>query len=200
METKQIDLAFEIKEVSEEGTFTGLASTYDNVDLGGDVVRPGAFTKTVKEMKSVPILDGHDPRRVLGEGVLRDGKEGLSIAGKLDIDIEPEAAKRHQQMKRGRIKGLSIGFTTIKDAVKDGVRELLELKVWEVSLTPFPMNPLAQVTAVKESALTAEPGSTPLEPHQPAPQAAVKNTEPDYHSALIEQIKRQQQEKQSWKN
>ena len=189
MQTKQIDLAFEIKEVSEEGTFTGLASTYDNIDLGGDVVRPGAFTKTLKEMKSVPILDGHDPRRVLGEGVLRDSKDGLLIEGKLDIDIEPDAAKRHQQMKRGRIKGLSIGFTTVKDAIKESIRELLEVKVWEVSLTPFPMNPHALVTAVKESALTPEAGSTP-EPEPPTPevQAANKSTEPEVDHSLLESL------------
>ena len=184
MQTKQVDLELELKEVSEEGTFSGLASTYDNIDLGGDVVRPGAFKKTINEMKSVPILFGHDSGKVLGEGLLRDSKDGLVIEGKLDIDIDPLAAQTHQKMKRGRIKGLSIGFTTVKDAVKEGIRELLEVKVWEVSLTPFPMNTHALVTAVKDSSLTPEPESTPAEPPQPEAQADTKSIEPELHSLL----------------
>ncbi len=179
MPNKALDLGFEIKEVSEDGVFVGLASTYDNVDLGGDVVRPGAFKKTINEMKSVPILLGHDSDKVIGEGTLRDSKDGLVIEGKLDIDIDPEAATTHKKMKRGRIKGLSIGFTTVKDAIKDGVRELLELKVWEVSLTPFPMNTHAFVTAVKELPLTSEPPSTPeVEPPAAVVPAERKTAEP----------------------
>ena len=189
MATKALDLGFEVKEVSEEGVFTGLASTYDNVDLGGDVVRPGAFKKTVNEMKSVPILLGHDPSKVIGEGILRDSEKGLVIEGKLDIDIDQDAATTHKKMKRGRVKGLSIGFTTVKDAVKDGVRELLELKVWEVSLTPFPMNTHAFVTAVKELPLTPEPPSTPeVEPPAAVVPAESKTAEPAYDHSLLDSI------------
>jgi hypothetical protein len=37
----------------------------------------------------------------------------------------------------------------VKSKVVDGVRRLSELKLWEVSLVTFGMNPLAQVTGVK---------------------------------------------------
>ena len=190
MTTKQIDLGFELKEVTEEGVFTGLASTYDNVDLGDDVVRPGAFTKTLNETRSVPILLGHDKTKVIGEGVLSDSKDGLRIDGKLDIDIDPLAQQTHQKMKRGRIKGLSIGFSTVKDAIRNGVRELLELKVWEVSLTPFPMNQAAVITAVKESTLAPEPGSTQdTEPQQPEAQAVKTTAEPELLHSLLNFLK-----------
>ena len=37
----------EIKSISDQGIFKGLASVYGNVDLGGDVVEPGAFARTL---------------------------------------------------------------------------------------------------------------------------------------------------------
>lgn len=190
MPAKQIDLSFEIKELSDQGTFAGLASTYHNVDLGGDVMRPGAFTKTIRESKRVPILFGHDSEKVIGEGVLKDTEDGLAIEGQLDIDIDPLAAQTHQKMKRGRIRGLSIGFSTVKDAIKDGIRELLEVKVWEVSLTPFPMNPLAQITAVKESALSPETavGTPATEPPKTEEKAAEPPAEPVIDHSLAQSI------------
>jgi phage head maturation protease len=30
-----------------------------------------------------------------------------------------------------------------------GIRKLSEIKLWEISLTPFPMNPEAMITSVK---------------------------------------------------
>jgi phage head maturation protease len=47
------------------------------------------------------------------------------------------------------LKGLSIGYDSVKDKVENGVRRLSELKLWEISLVTFPMNPVAQVTGVK---------------------------------------------------
>ena len=37
----------EIKEARSDGTFTGYAAVFNNVDLGRDVILPGAF-KSVK--------------------------------------------------------------------------------------------------------------------------------------------------------
>ena len=47
------------------------------------------------------------------------------------------------------LKGLSIGYDNVKSKVVDGVRRLSELKLWEISLVTFPMNPAAQVMGVK---------------------------------------------------
>jgi HK97 family phage prohead protease len=198
METKRIDLPFEIKEVTAEGKFSGYASLYDEIDLGGDVVRKGAFAKTVRESKSVPILWQHDSREVIGMGALKDTKDGLMIEGELDME-DSVAVKAHRKMKRGMIRGLSIGFNTIKSSPPDVMpRELLEVKLWEVSVVTFPMLPSAQITHVKSvsdedvatlkdqiQALSAEIAT--LKGAGAGSGAAIPNTEPaaNDHSELI---------------
>ena len=172
MELKHVDLAFEIKEVSPEGKFSGMASVYDLVDYGGDVVRPGAFSKTVQEQKTVPILLQHSSRMPIGLGTLKEVQGGLMIEGQMDMD-DPDAVKTFNKMKLKILKGLSIGFTTIKDNIlNSGIRELLEVKLWEVSVVLFPMNPAAQVVATKDL---------------PLPDAAAgRKSEPDLHSAFVD--------------
>jgi uncharacterized protein len=144
---------FEVKAVSgSDGEFTGLASTYGNTDLGGDAVMPGAFSKTLKNAKGpFPVLAGHDPREQIGYASLEDSHAGLVVKGKLVLHSE-KAKQSYELMKAGALRGLSIGYDTIRSTVKDGVRQLLELKLFEVSLTPFPMNPLAEITSVKDAA------------------------------------------------
>jgi uncharacterized protein len=140
----------EIKEFGEQGTFIGLASVYGNKDLGGDVVEQGAFTKTISEKNGeVPILWQHDHREPIGIGRLSDSAEGLHIKGELTLE-SPVAQKAYALLKRGVLKGLSIGYDTVKDEVKDKVRYLKELKLWEVSVVTFPMNELAGVRGIKD--------------------------------------------------
>ena len=54
-------------------------------------------------------------------------------------------------MKAKALRGLSIGYDTIRSVVKGSVRQLTEVKLYEVSLTPFPMNEMALVTSVKDA-------------------------------------------------
>ena len=54
-------------------------------------------------------------------------------------------------MRAGAIDGLSIGFRTVRGRTdtKTGVRRLLEVDLWEISVVTFPMLPAARVSAVK---------------------------------------------------
>lgn len=150
MEWKNVKL--EIKNVSNEGEFTGYASTFGNEDLGGDIIMPGAFAKTIKENKNVPVLWGHNSREVIG--VNKDFSEdvkGLKVNGKLTLGVQRAKEARDLMMDKA-VSGLSIGYDAIIvdwSREKEGIRILREIKVWEYSLTPFPMNPEAQVTNVK---------------------------------------------------
>jgi len=141
----------EIKDVTEKGEFTGYASTFGNTDLGGDVIAPGAFTKTISEKTDHPVLWGHNPREVIGvnQGYSEDSK-GLKVHGQLIMDVQ-RAREAYALMKAKAVRGLSIGFDTIVQEYnkETDVRTLKEVKLWEYSLTPFPMNPQAGVTSVK---------------------------------------------------
>lgn len=149
MEIKQRSLRLEIKALNEDGTFEGLLSPYGNVDGGGDVVEAGAFTKSLSEFGNVvPMLWQHKADCPIGDLTLSDQSDGLYCKGKLLLDIA-EASKAYTLLKAGIIKGLSIGYETIKSQVIGSVRHLKELRLYEGSVVTFPMNELASVTSVK---------------------------------------------------
>jgi len=139
---------FEIKSLNDEGTFVGLASTYNNVDQGGDVVLPGAFTTTLQQGGNTrPLLLEH--RDPIGTVELTDSPEGLLAKGKLTMGIQ-KARDTFELMKSSVIRGLSIGFlNTQEPKYVDGVRQLSALRLYECSLCVFPMNEMATVSSVK---------------------------------------------------
>ncbi len=146
-ETKQHDFRFDIKEVTDEGTFEGLASVYGNVDNGGDVVEKGAFARTLNAHPEVPILWRHE--HPIGKGRIEDSEKGLVVKGRLTLGVA-QAKEALALMKDGVVSGLSIGFRSIKDEVVNGVRHLKEVRLYEVSVVPFPLNEAATITKVKE--------------------------------------------------
>jgi HK97 family phage prohead protease len=62
-----------------------------------------------------------------------------------------KAKQTYALAKAKAIRGMSIGYDTVRSVMKDGVRQLTELKLYEVSLTAWPANELALVTSVKHS-------------------------------------------------
>lgn len=140
---------FEIKELSETGKFTGYASTFGNVDRGGDMVKVGAFNKTLEDKAQHPILWQHNSGEPLGlsEKSVPDEK-GLLITGQLNMDVQ-SAREKYSLMKQGVIKGISMGYETVRETWQKSVRILEEVKLGEYSLCIFPMNERAQVTSVK---------------------------------------------------
>lgn len=147
----------EVAGASDEGVIKGVLSPYNNVDLGNDVVKPGAFTKTLGEQRGrVPALWQHDWHSPIGVNYLSDGPKGLETELRLNLDkqLAKEALSDVKFWKEhGLSFGLSIGYETINATTnKNGVRELTELKLFEGSLVTFPMNESARVTGAKDLA------------------------------------------------
>ena len=147
--------AFEIdnKSVDGEGKFTGYAATFNNEDLGRDVILPGAFEKSLQRRPAakVKMLRGHDPEEPIGIWLdLAEDKKGLRATGQLILDTT-KGRETHALMKAGALDGMSIGFRTLKDRYDrtKGVRYLEEVDVPEISIVTFPMNPRATVANVK---------------------------------------------------
>ncbi len=155
---EQKSCKFDLKEVDEaKGEFTGWASIYDKLDLGGDIVRQGAFTHTLKMLEGeAPLLWSHSPTAPIGTAHLEDKPKGLAISGKLNLEI-PQAKWVHTLMrpmegfKRAAINGLSFGYDVIKHDFEGQARILKEVKLYEVSPVMFPMNPRATITHVKQA-------------------------------------------------
>ncbi|VVT18568.1 Phage prohead protease, HK97 family/phage major capsid protein, HK97 family [Hoeflea sp. EC-HK425] len=163
---KRVDLALE--DVSGDGSFSGYASLFGAVDLGRDVIEPGAFAASLKRRGAgdVRMLYQHDPDQPIGRWLsIREDARGLHVEGKLSLGVA-RAREVHELMKSGALDGLSIGFQTLRarNEAKAGVRRILSADLWEISVVTFPMQPGARVTAVKAaSGLTAPPTVRELE-------------------------------------
>lgn len=148
MKTKS-RLRLEIKDITAEGSFEGLLSPYGNVDGTGDLVEPGAYTKTLKDRgNKVPLLWQHSPALPIGELMLDDRADGLYCKGQL-LMADSVAQRAYLFIKARIVKGLSIGFETIKDSIENGVRRLKEIRLYEGSIVTFPANEMALITTVK---------------------------------------------------
>lgn len=150
-------LKFECKADDDAGEMSieGYASVFDNIDAYGDIVRKGAFKKTLQEnSKRVKFLYQHDGRMPIGIPTeMKEDSNGLFIRAKFaDTTL---ARETHSLVKMGALDGLSIGFRTVKDAYnhENNTRELLEIALYEFSVVTFEANTEAKITSVKNQEL-----------------------------------------------
>lgn len=142
-----------LKGVAEDGSFSGYASVFGEVDLGLDVIERGAFRNSLaaRGAGGIRMLYQHDPNEPIGLWTaIREDNRGLYVEGRLS----PQVARAREVlalMREGALDGLSIGFQTVRaraDA-KSGVRRIIEADLWEISVVTFPMAPSARVSNVK---------------------------------------------------
>lgn len=152
METKHLSIGLEVKALNRR-EFEGHGSIFGNVDLGGDVVLPGAFRKSLAEHDAAGTMPQmfwmHQPDKVPGVWTeMREDDKGLYVKGEL-VDT-PLGDEMHTLLGKKAVRGLSIGYQVGEtDYDKDGNRLLKSVDLWEVSLVSLAMNPLARVTAAK---------------------------------------------------
>ena len=153
-----LTVPLEIKALTDR-EFDGHGSIFGNEDLGGDVVAPGAFKRSLashRKAGSIPQMFWmHDPTRVPGKWLeMSEDDSGLKVKGVLAPT--PLGDEIHTLLKMDAVKGLSIGYRTIdQDWKDDGVRVIKEAELWEVSVVSLPMNPLAQIAHVKSQLSSA---------------------------------------------
>ena len=148
----QLPCKFEIKSIGADGTFEGYASVFGNIDSQNDRVHPGAFKTSIKSReKPVQLLWQHQWQSPIGTILsLFEDAHGLYVKGKLLLEVA-QAREAYTLMKAGVVRGLSIGYSVKRSRRNpdSGVRELLDLNLWEISLVTMPANEAAQVTVVK---------------------------------------------------
>jgi len=153
--TEYKTLKFDLVGFDEEmGIFTGYAAVSGNLDMGGDIIEPGAFTKTIAEgVGRVKILALHnDCELPIGVPLeLREDLHGLYIKGKVSDTSKGKDVKT--LLRDGVLTELSIGYDPIVfDYDETGIRHLREVKLWEVSVVTWAMNPQAVITDYKSMA------------------------------------------------
>lgn len=150
---KTKDFALQVKAVSEEGTFEGYGSIFNNVDSYGEKVAPGAFAESLarhqREGTKPLMLWQHNSDEPIGiwDNLVEDGK-GLKGTGKFVLETA-RGREAYALLKAGAIRGLSIGYREL-EAEPDGSNRILKkLDLMEISVVSFPANRRASVTAVK---------------------------------------------------
>lgn len=145
-----LDLAFEIKSVQDDGTFSGYGSVFNVVDSYQEVVAPGAFAESLQS-RMPSLLWQHRSGEPIGVWPsVKEDNIGLQVEGKLALKTA-RGAEAYELLKMGAISGLSIGFMTREDSYDKmtGIRTLKKVDLWEVSLVTFPANDSARVQQVK---------------------------------------------------
>jgi len=108
-------------------------------DRGGDYILPGAFDKTLAEfMKNPVMLSDHrnSVDHLVGSWTkVGTNARGLAVQGKLSN--APGMRDTRFKLKEGHLRGLSIGGMFFYTDDNYGIDEVA---LYEISLTPIPMN------------------------------------------------------------
>lgn len=129
----------------------GYASLFNEVDLGGDIILPGAFDACLssRPIGDIKMLYHHDVRRPIGVWrMIKATSRGLWVYGELTTDarLGHDAAAL---IKSRALDGLSIGFRATKaQRLKAGRRHIYEIDLLEISLVTFPMQPKARLAGL----------------------------------------------------
>jgi uncharacterized protein len=137
----------------------GYASLFGVEDMAGDVVRAGAFTRSLARGGPVGMLLGHVGGRTAGRWTtLREDGRGLFVRG-LISDATAAGRTALQMIADRALDGLSIGFVARdwSPRVARG-RDLRLIELREISLVVSPMLPGARFTAPGEAITTRASG------------------------------------------
>jgi HK97 family phage prohead protease len=154
-----------------EGATTGLAgyasvtdSGYTIRDMFGDyeeIIRPGAFAKTLSERDDVRLLLNHEglplARTKSGTLTLREitdpaedpqGKGQTGLWTEADLDPRSSLATDVKlAMERGDLDEMSFAFQVVRQEWSPDYtqRDILEVKLFDVSVVTYPANPATSV-------------------------------------------------------
>lgn len=151
--------SFEMK-ANEAGKVAGFFSTYDKTpDSYGDIIEPGAFTKTLEKRKATghpfPLCLNHDFSAVIGacDSITEKDIGPYVEASLFETDLAQDV---RIWLKSGAIYQFSFAYDVLRrrdptdEEKAAGVLNVLqEIELFEVSIVTVPANSHAVVTEVK---------------------------------------------------
>lgn len=158
---------FEVKEMdSATRRVQVYLAKFDNMDSDGDIIRKGAFKKSIQEHgpqsasnRKIAFLRHHDWQQPIGKflELTEDDYGLLALAEMGRSSLAEDAWKDYED---GIIREHSIGFQYMKDKLKfvedetlpmKGYWEVTEVKLYEGSAVTFGANDMTNVIAVMKS-------------------------------------------------
>lgn len=156
---------FDIKSISDTGEVTGYFSTYDIIaDSYGDIIAPHAFDKTIMEKEKTgrpfPLVWNHnmdDPENIIGQvdKIEEDDHGPLMTA---HFYSTQKAQHVRDLVKSGAVYQFSFAYdiesarkpNELEKQIDPNIKQVLEsVNLLEVTITPTPANPRAEVTSSK---------------------------------------------------
>jgi HK97 family phage prohead protease len=132
--------------VEENGDLilSGYAAVWEGEDREGENFVPGAFTRAAKAFLDAggPLCFHHKRDHVLGQVTdLREDGKGLKMEARVDGEIakHPVLGTIYNQIKKGTLKGLSVGGF-FKRALIEGKRRIADMDFTEISVTGVPVH------------------------------------------------------------
>lgn len=149
---------------SDKPVITGYAAMFNSLsgDLGGfvEVIRPGAFTRTLAEGADIRCFFNHKDDNILGRtksGTLRVWQDDVGLKFECDVPDTSVGRDVYASIVRGDVDQCSFGFCTPYDGSGDNwiptndspgiLRELLDVDLFDVSPVTFPAYGSTSVTA-----------------------------------------------------
>jgi Escherichia/Staphylococcus phage prohead protease len=148
--------AFRVSEIrveqGEKRTITGHAAVFNSKseEIFGvkgvrEVIRAGAFAKSISRGDDIRALWNHDPNFILGRSknhTLEISEDDIGLKVRIFPPDSTLADGFLETIRRGDVDQMSFGFRTVSDAWQqqggETIRELLEVDLFDVSPVTFP--------------------------------------------------------------
>ena len=136
---------------TSQGKLTGYAAVFNKAshDLGGfrEVIKPGAFKRTLADSAHVTALNNHNADQVLGRvgsGTLRLEEDDNGLRFELDLPATSYARDLSALVERGDVSGCSFAFRVRsggelwEEINGETIRTLTALDLGEITITASP--------------------------------------------------------------
>lgn len=148
---------FTLKETDDTSrVIKGYASIFGNLDSDNDVIKKGAFNKSIKEWgpdgkDRIKMVAQHDISRPIAKMmVIKEDDKGLYVEAKFGSHTDGE--DYYRMAKEGLVNEFSVGFVPVeKEENEKGGYDISSIKLYEVSMVTVAANDKAVVTDVKRS-------------------------------------------------
>lgn len=151
-----LDFDIRFTAADDGGVFTGHAAVFDERNSFNEIVKRGAFSRTLNEHQTrnirPPMLWSHRSDEVCGvwESITEDAT-GLAVRGRL-ITETTRGREAHALLKAGALSGLSIGFRArTAERGANGLRILTDIELVEISLVALPSAGNARIKQVRSA-------------------------------------------------
>lgn len=121
----------------------GYAALFDQPDHARDIIRRGAFRRTLAERRAaIPLYWQHQPEQRIGwvERAQEDAR-GLRVIARIDNP----AGRAGQSLRAYAVNGLSFGYRARRYRHETTGRVLEEIELFEISVVTHPLQHAARV-------------------------------------------------------